>query len=414
MKRIILSIIAISLLFGGMSRAATGEQQHVSPFSVFDLPVIQDVYRFDDLLHDMPYVFTQIDFLLAKQRIYEHASASAEIVYVIDSDDLVSLLKTSDSFEQFIRSVRIGVVKHLLEQQYPAFITQPYSRDVDEAIVLQSWAYTLMKPIIAQDSLDVLLFSKLSWFADNFIDIKRYLSSLIFVPVTIDAQEYDSLWALYLFKTEQDLRDLWYELVSRKSRINEDRDYRRHNIMAAFHNIWTVRILMPGQIFSTLKELHYRPGQEWYPYVEWLVTVGDGATMIYWWGLCGVATALYQWSLTNLWLSVIDYSPHSTYYRNLYEAEINGVMIKDPGLDATIFSPVFDLKLQNVRDYPIIIGFSYDGQSGSNEQVFTLAKAQDKGTFEFVRSSMKWTNTCFTRKINGQLRTNCYKHVKNY
>lgn len=138
MKRILLSIIAISLLFGGMSRAATGEQQHVSPFSVFDLPVIQDVYRFDDLLHDMPYVFTQIDFLLAKQRIYEHASASAEIVYVIDSDDLVSLLKTSDSFEQFIRSVRIGVVKHLLEQQYPAFITQPYSRDVDEAIVLQS------------------------------------------------------------------------------------------------------------------------------------------------------------------------------------------------------------------------------------------------------------------------------------
>ena len=30
--------------------------------------------------------------------------------------------------------------------------------------------------------------------------------------------------------------------------------------MAAFHNIGNVRLVMPGETFSTLRELHYNPG----------------------------------------------------------------------------------------------------------------------------------------------------------
>jgi vancomycin resistance protein YoaR len=59
--------------------------------------------------------------------------------------------------------------------------------------------------------------------------------------------------------------------------------------------------------------------------------------------------------LTNRGLVRVQYKPHSIYYRNLYEADINGIEITQPGLDATIFSPAIDLKLQNIRPYPIII-----------------------------------------------------------
>jgi len=38
--------------------------------------------------------------------------------------------------------------------------------------------------------------------------------------------------------------------------------------MAAFHNIGKVRILLPGEVFSTLKELHYNPGQGEYMYMS--------------------------------------------------------------------------------------------------------------------------------------------------
>jgi vancomycin resistance protein YoaR len=123
--------------------------------------------------------------------------------------------------------------------------------------------------------------------------------------------------------------------------------------------------------------------------VEGYITVGNGAKMFYGGGLCGVATAFYQGTLTNLGLSLLKYRAHSTYYRNLYEAEINGVMITDPGLDATVYTPLFDVKVKNIRDYPIVVGFNFDGLSGSMEQVFTLSKAQDRGSFAFVGSYKK-------------------------
>jgi len=75
---------------------------------------------------------------------------------------------------------------------------------------------------------------------------------------------------------------------------------------------------------------------------------------------------------------LVEYKAHSTYYRNLYEAEINGTYIKDPGLDATVFAPHYDVKVKNIREYPIITVFNFDGTSGSVEQMFTLSKKQDR------------------------------------
>ena len=143
-------------------------------------------------------------------------------------------------------------------------------------------------------------------------------------------------------------------------------------------------------------------------------TVGNGVKMVYGGWLCGVGTAFYQGTLTNLWLSLIQYKAHSIYYRNLYEAEVNGEYIKDPWLDATLYSPNFDLKVKNIRDYPIIVAFDFDGQKWSIEQVFTLAKAQDRWSFEYIGTYRKWWLYCFTREINGENRTNCYRHIKNF
>ena len=75
---------------------------------------------------------------------------------------------------------------------------------------------------------------------------------------------------------------------------------------------------------------------------------------------------------------MLEYKPHSIYYRNLYEGELNGEYVAEPGLEATVFSPYYDVVVQNMRDYPIITVFNFDGTSGDVEQMFTLAKAQDK------------------------------------
>ncbi|NCC55798.1 MAG: hypothetical protein EOM11_10030 [Erysipelotrichia bacterium] len=64
-------------------------------------------------------------------------------------------------------------------------------------------------------------------------------------------------------------------------------------------------------------------------------------------------------------------------------------MITEPGLDATLYYPIFDLKVQNIREYPIITVFNFNGLSGSKESVLTLAKAQDRGSFEYIGTYKK-------------------------
>ncbi len=341
----------------------------------------------------------------------QHASAQDSVI-VIPHETIVRYLDESQDSYEFYHKMRITLIQTLIDRQYPSFVMQPYQENW--TIIVQSWDFKVLKHITQQDSLDQLLMSKLSLYLDDFTQIKKLKKHLSFHAIDITEEEYSTLSEIFLFKTEADLRDLWYQLVSWKSRVNEDVDYRRHNIQAAFNNIGNIRLVMPGEVFSTLRSLRYIPGVSEYYYVDGLVTVGNGAVMMYGGGLCGVATALFQWSLTNRGLVRVQYKPHSIYYRNLYEADINGVEITQPGLDATIFSPAIDLKLQNIRPYPIIIWFSYNGEIGSDEQVFTLAKAQDVGTFHFVRSFKRGTYSCFTWEVNEKMITNCYKQVKNY
>jgi hypothetical protein len=56
--------------------------------------------------------------------------------------------------------------------------------------------------------LDVFLEDKLTGFQDNFFDVQQYGKYLGFKPITISTGEYAQLQNIFLFKNEQDLRDL--------------------------------------------------------------------------------------------------------------------------------------------------------------------------------------------------------------
>ena len=337
-----------------------------------------------------------------------HAAADGDISYQIDSAAVGDFFSGSQSFEEFYQKIRIDIIKFLLESWYMNFNTQPY-QEGNYAIVVQSWDFMVMKDITEHDGLDTVLYDALSWFNANFNDIKTYERIMNFKPISISSDTYANLWTLFLFKNEQDIRDLWYELISWKSRANIDRDYRRHNIMAAFQNIGNVRLILPGETFNLAREIHYHPDHGDVMYMSGYATFGAGSKLVYGGWLCGVATALYQGSLTNLWFQILEYSAHSTYYRNLFNAEINGTRVSIPWLDATIYAPRYNLQLKNIREYPIVIVFNFGWWESDKEEVFTLSKPQDKWSFEFVwRRGM-----CYTWKINGKYQTNCYEYIKN-
>lgn len=402
-------VLSLLLIWGWFFGITTAQYQNV-----YQQQPIQRIYSLSNPLQRVFSLLQYIKPLL--QTSSQHASASEEIVLSIPRETLVRFLDESNSFDEFYRKLRISLISFLIENQYTHFVDQPYQEAWNAAIVEFSWDFKVLKAIETKDMLDTLLTNKLTLFKRDFTQIKKLNKHLEFSPITITAQEYQNLWPVFLFKTEQDLKELWYELISRKARTNTDVDYRIHNIFTAFKNIGNVRLIMPGETFSLARELHYNPnlqdGNE--AYVDGLATFGNGARMVYAGWICGVATAFYQWTLTNLWLALVEYRAHSTYYRNLYEAEINGTMITDPWLDATLYYPMFDLKVQNIRDYPIITVLNFNGLSGSKESVLTLAKAQDRGSFEYLGSYKKWTSSCFVRNINWEKRTNCYRAVKNY
>jgi len=166
-------------------------------------------------------------------------------------------LAESTGFDQFYQKVRITLLLSLIGSGYGDFNTQPYDESGNFVMVVQSGDFKLLKNISQDDHLDLLIHGALSSYHEDFASLKKFSDHLTFKTIGITADNIPSLGTLFLFKNEQDLRDLGYQLVSRKTRINMDHDYRRHNIMAAFNNIGNVRLIMPGQIFDLAHELHY-------------------------------------------------------------------------------------------------------------------------------------------------------------
>jgi vancomycin resistance protein YoaR len=146
--------------------------------------------------------------------------------------------------------------------------------------------------------------------------------------------------------------------------------------------------------------------------------------------MCWASTAIYQWILTNSWLKVTKLRNHSKWFSNLYTATINHKRISTPWIDSAVYHGQIDLSMSNISPYPIVLVMNYDWSYGWAEEVFTLSLAPTKWAFSFVQwwkqrrteevedPNWSWTISttvnawwCYTRLINGEKQTSCYKEV---
>lgn len=329
----------------------------------------------------------------------------------INASTIRSLRSKYSDDAAFLHGIRQIVVNSLVANKFPRFAIKPYGssawlyQDGDGALVVDT--------ITMIDDLDRMLLQR--WKQQR----EKNASEVVLYLTPSDIKK---LATVYLFKNKDDLDRLGYGISSSRQRINTDKWYRRHNITTAFHQIWPVRILLPWETISFLKESHFDINDQTL-YLSGKVIVSDNDDVDeYGGGLCGAATAMYQWTVTNLWLQQ-KLRNHSKWFKSLYTATIDGVTEKTPGIDATIYSPNLDYTITNTRPYPLIIVMNYDGSYKGMESVFTLWKEGDKGWISFLKKrtqKMKlatkgWEKTvngsCYKRDINGKITEKCYKEI---
>lgn len=329
----------------------------------------------------------------------------------INNGVIRSLRSQASTDKAFFNALRREVMKSISVSWYTKFITKPYG--ANSWISVDSWWNLSVVPIMMQDSLDKHIEK---WRKEN----KQKPAQEI--TYSLLANQRDAFPFLYLFKNKDDLAAMGYELTSNRERINTDEAYRRFNIKTALDTIWPVRVLMPNESLSFLADSQF-DNNEKKKYKRGKIISSDEEVDGYWWWLCGAATALYQWTVTNKWLS-IKMRNHSKWYKNLYTATIDGQRQAIPWIDATIYSPSLDVTITNTKSYPIIINMNFDWTYKWVESVFTLAKAEDKWSLEYVGKRYYKTTLfvkgvptgvtwqCHTWLINWKKQERCYKEIK--
>ncbi len=412
---LLMSIVILLLLVWAWFFSVTEAQYYGYNWYSSQSQSLEHIYRVNDALNNIPFVAQHVQPLISfnQSDLLQHA-ASQDIstgtgiaaFFAFPHDSIVRFLNESITFDAFYQKMRISFVQFLMDKRYTSFNTQPYAHEGNNAIILNSWDFNIVKNIAKKDNLDVLLEQKLSLFQSGFDQLKKFGTYLDFTDINITSQEYQNLWTVFLFKNQQDLSDLWYTLVSRRSRINNDPEYRRYNIKTAFNNIGNVRLIMPNEIFSVT---HEYSAYESAPFMRGYATIGATIQLVYGWWICGVATAFYQGVLTNMALAIHKMRAHSIYYKSFYNATIDGTFVSDPWLDATLYMKIVDFKVQNIREYPVVIVLNFDWTPWGNEDAFTLSRSQDKGSFSYIG---KTSSHCYQRKVNGELRTSCYNKIQ--
>lgn len=317
--------------------------------------------------------------------------------------------------DEFLVLMRRTMLRGLIEQWFDGFINLPY-KDLDTSWLISADLATssvyVSSPVYEWDALDLWLMSQYPWFDLQARDV-------VLSPSTYGTRK----WQVHLFKTTEDLEALWYELVSHRTRINKDEGYRRTNIATSFDQIGHVRVLNPGDELSFLEDSNFDPYNKQL-YQNGFVIFLDEEKEDYGGGLCGWSTAIYQWIVTNAWLSRPKLRNHSKWYHHLYDAQIDGQAIATPGIDSTIYSSSLDLRLRNETDHPMVLVLNYEWGYDEQEEVFTIWYSTDRGSLTYKWSRPYYTslNTknwakkvtwqCHTWDINGEERESCYKEVK--
>jgi hypothetical protein len=327
------------------------------------------------------------------------------VLIYIPNTIILPLLKNADSYGKAHERIRLLILKTMISKWFSGFIPTPFTDGNNKIGLLFNTGFVdfvLLEDITQKDVLDNLIINKL-------IQYKNKIShSIPTNGLTITQQEYENLHDIYLFKSNEDLYKLWYEVVSYRYRTSHDAAYRRYNISLAFSMLGNIRIINPHETFSFQNTIrNVDQANLWWNFKVWFAIVGGVNVPLYWWGLCGASTAFYQWVLTNTAIEITERYPHTKRYANLYDSVVNWQVINTPGLDSTVFFPTRDIQVTNIRDYPLIVVMNYDGSIGWLEEAFSLAKITDKWTLQY-----KWsTKKCYVREINGTDVSSCYQRI---
>jgi hypothetical protein len=339
----------------------------------------------------------------------------------VSIDQITPIVMGASSMSDMRHQVRRLLIQQLMDQWFTGRVVHPRVGTTNNMLTsIGTGTYDIRYPVESTDSLDTLLQDLIDRYAVLPLD-PALRTNVKTEEIIVREWDWRERSDIYLFKNTTDLQDLGYEIVSHRTRVNRDKDYRRFNIMTAFAKMGNVLVLNPWQSLQYLRDIEFDNGPR-KNYQYGLSIIGDEEIKDYGGGICGSSTALYQGILTNLALDITKRRAHTRRYSDLYPATINWQYIDTPGNDSALYGPSLDLHLTNIRPYPVIIVANYDGSAGGMEEVFSLAYSGDRGSIEFVSSyktsAIDSTNGstlrgwCYIWSINGEERKSCYKKVQ--
>lgn len=318
----------------------------------------------------------------------------------MSKEELKKLSQENTTWNLFLNSIRLKYVDLLIKNWFTWFTIKPFSdNDLD---VIRSGYYYQLQAITKKDNLDLLMENQIkNNFMWNELNINRWI---LFLP---------KAWLtwIYLFKSKSDLGKLWYQIVSFRDRVNNDLEYRRHNISTAFKNIWNVRILNSFDEISFMDNIDFdRKAKK--NFKNWKVIVWDNIVNAYGGWVCGASTAIYQWIVTNKALEITSRIPHSKRVARLYKANINDQFNYIPWIDTTVYYEWADFIFRNISNHPIVLFLGYDWNEWSIEDVFSLWFKNDKWSLMYKKRFFRWSYSCYTWNINWSDVSSCYKMIQ--
>ncbi len=330
------------------------------------------------------------------------------------------LLSFENDVELRSKIVRSRMIDYLAANSFSWFIARPYDSAEDKRGISLSWWFEwelVIDWFLVEDDIDKYIASFFEEFDSTTYVINKK-------PMKIALEDAASRSGVYFYKSQEELEERGYRVLSHRSRKNTDEEYRRHNISTALTQLKTPLILFPWDQLEFLDAIGYDPIEQSL-YRDWFVVVQDEEQPEYGWWLCGASTALYQGILTNKGLWLPERRAHTKRYTTLYKASINGEQISVPWLDSTVFDGHIDLKVQNTSDHPIILVAQYDGSRWWIEEVYTLWMDEyawdlehlhtrpNRSTIKVDGKTVEVSGGCYVREINWEERKSCYKEVKD-
>lgn len=326
---------------------------------------------------------------------------------------------TWSSQNQLAQTLRIQAIQLLIQNKFDRFVTMPFGPGNDNMHLTWSQVYpdypeyTVNTGIDLEDDLDILLKKKILKFNNN----RPFYSSLTKFSTdnfTLNEEEINQLQNVYLFKSQQDLKDLWYVVSSYRTRTNNDAAWRKDNIAISYRNIGNVRVLNTQQQLSFMDEIHYDPAvnNRKRDTVSGLAIMW-GVTSVKGWGICGASRGINTAIITNKAFAIITRYNHTKTWKHLYQNSINGKEYWIPGLDVAVYRMWWSAKdfvFKNIREYPVVLVMNYDGTKWWQEELFVLSHEADRGELKYI-----WNKgNCYSWEANGEIFKSCYNSVSGW